>query len=448
MWTGDNLDVMRGMNSESVDLIYLDPPFNSNRNYAAPIGSEAAGAAFKDTWTLDDVDLAWHGEIAEQHPALYAIIGAAREAHGKGMQSYLIMMGVRLLEMRRLLKPTGSIYLHCDQTASHYLKLEMDAVFGAENFRSEIAWRRTNAKGLASKGYPNNADYLIYYTKSSQYVWERPFRPHDPAYVEKFYRHVEPDTGRRYQLGDLVNPNQDRPNLTYEFLGITRVWRWTKERMEEAYKKGLVVQQRPGAVPRHKRYLDEMKGNPIDTIWDDIKPVHASSKERVGYPTQKPLALLDRIIKASSNEGDIVLDPFCGCATACVAADRLGRQWAGIDLSPLAAQLVRQRIQAEGPLLYDLIHREDIPKRTDVGKLPHYKTHKHTLFGQQEGLCNGCRIAFPFQNFTVDHVVPQSKGGTHHIDNLQLLCNACNSKKGAGSQAELKAKLKLQGMIS
>ena len=428
-------------------LIYLDPPFNSNRNYAAPIGSEAAGAAFKDTWTLDDVDLAWHGEIAEQHPALYAIIGTAREAHGKGMQSYLIMMGVRLLEMRRLLKPTGSIYLHCDSTASHYLKLLMDAVFNAGNFRSEITWRRANAKGLAYKGYPNNVDCLLYYSKSSEFTWERPFRPHDPAYVRKFYRHVEPETGRRYQLGDLVNPNQDRPNLTYEFLGVTRVWRWTRERMEEAYQKGLVVQKRPGAVPRHKRYLDEMKGNPVDTIWDDIKPVQASSKERVGYPTQKPLALLERIIKASSDEGDIVLDPFCGCATACVAADRLDRQWVGIDLSPLAARLVRNRIQTEGPLYYDLVHRTDIPRRTDVGRVPPYRTQKHTLFGLQEGICNGCRIAFPFRNFTVDHVIPRSRGGTDHVDNLQLLCAACNSLKGSRTQAELIAALKRNEII-
>ena len=447
MWTGDNLDIMRGMNSESVELIYLDPPFNSNRNYAAPIGSEAAGAAFKDTWTLDDVDLAWHGEIAEQHPALYAIIGAAREAHGKGMQSYLIMMGVRLLEMRRLLKPTGSIYLHCDPTASHYLKLVMDAGFGGGNFRSEITWRRTNAKGLAFKGYPNNVDYLLYYSKSPEYTWDRPFRPHDPAYIEKFYRNVEPETGRRYQLDNLVNPNHDRPNLTYEFLGVTRVWRWTKERMEQAYRQGLVVQKRPGAVPRYKRYLDEMRGNPVDTIWDDIKSIQAKSKERVGYPTQKPLALLDRIIKASSNEGDMVLDPFCGCATACVAADRLNRQWVGIDLAPLAARLVKSRIQSEGPLLYNLIHRTDIPQRTDQGDVPHYRTQKHTLFGRQEGICNGCKTAFVFRNFTIDHIVPRSRGGTDHIDNLQLLCGACNSVKGSRSHPELIADLRKRGII-
>lgn len=200
-------------------------------------------------------------------------------------------------------------------------------------------------------------------------------------------------------------------------------------------------------MPRLKRYLDSTKGTAAEDIFVDIGRLEANSKERVGYPTQKPLALLERIIKASSNEDDIVLDPFCGCATACVAADRLDRQWAGIDLSPLAAKLVRQRIQAEGPLLYDLTHREDIPKRTDVGKLPPYKTHKHTLFGKQEGVCNGCRITFPFQNFTIDHVVPQSKGGTDHIDNLQLLCAACNSKKGNRTQAELIVALRKDGII-
>ena len=445
MFSADNLDIMRGMNSESVDLIYLDPPFNSNRNYAAPIGSEAAGAAFKDTWTLDDVDLAWHGEVAEQHPALYAIIDAARESHGKGMQSYLIMMGVRLLEMRRLLKLTGSIYLHCDPTASHYLKLVMDAVFGVRNFRNEISWRRSNPKSHGKTNFPNCRDIIIRFAKSDDCTFNQVYGEHDPEYVRKAYKYSEPN-GRRYRLLPLLNPNNDRPNLTYEFLGVTRVWRWTRERMEQAYRDGIVVQLKPGAVPQYKKYLDESKGRTITNDWWDID--QAAGNESIGYPTQKPLALLDRIIRASSNEGNMVLDPFCGCATACVAADRLDRQWAGIDLSSLAANLVRSRIQAEGPLFYDLIHREDIPKRTDVGKLPSYKTHKHTLFGQQEGICNGCRIFFPFQNFTIDHVLPQSKGGTDHIGNLQLLCNACNSKKGAGSQEELIVALRQEGMIN
>ena len=446
LWTGDNLEIMRGMNSESVDLIYLDPPFNSNRDYAAPIGSEAAGAAFKDTWTLSDVDDAWHGEIADREPTLYAIIDAAGHAHGKGMKSYLIMMAVRLIEMRRLLKPTASLYLHCDPTASHYLKMLLDAVMGGGCFRSEITWRRANAKGLSFKGYPNNADFLLYYSKADGFTWNRPFRPHDPAYVKKFYLHVEPETGRRYRLGDLTNPNKNRPNLTYKFLGVTRVWRWTKERMQRAYEEGRVVQTGPCTVPGSKRYLDEMKGNPVDTIWDDIKPVQAQAKERVGYPTQKPLALLDRIIAASSNEGDMVLDPFAGCATACVAAEGLHREWVGIDLSPLAAKLVKSRLRDYMGLYYDVHHREDIPRRTDLGELPSYRTHRHRLYGKQEGICAGCRVLFPFRNMTVDHVVPQSKGGSDHFDNLQLLCGPCNSMKGARSQERFVTRLVEAGL--
>ena len=437
LWTGDNLDIMRGMNSESVDLIYLDPPFNSNQNYSAPIGSEAAGAAFKDTWTLSDIDEAWHGEIADKDPALYGIIDSAGHSHGKGMKSYLIMMAVRLLEMQRLLKPTGSMYLHCDPTASHYLKTLMDAIFGAKNFRNEIVWRRTNAKGLASTRFASNHDVLLYYAKTKEPSWNPQYQAHDADYVKKSYRHVEPETGRRYRLDNLANPNKNRPNLTYEFLGVTRVWRWTKERMQKAYEDGLVVQTKPGGVPSLKRYLDEQKGRAVDDLWMDFGSIQASAKEHVGYPTQKPLKLLERIIQASSNKGDTVLDSFCGCATACVAAENLERQWVGIDLSPVAATLVKSRIKDEMGLFYDIHHRTDIPHRTDLGKLPSYKTHKHTLFGKQEGLCNGCRTAFPFQNFTIDHIVPQSKGGADHLDNLQLLCNACNSLKGDREHAYL-----------
>ena len=444
IWTGDNLDLLRGLNSQSVDLIYLDPPFNSNRNYSAPVGSKAAGAAFKDTWSLSDLDVAWMGLIADEQPAIYKIIEAAGLSHSQSMQSYLCMMAIRLLEMRRVLKVTGSIYLHCDPTASHYLKALMDAVFGHGNFRSEITWRRTSAKGLAFKGYPKNADFLLYYSVADDFVWERPFRPHDPAYVSKFYRHVEPETGRRYRLDNLANPNSDRPNLTYEFLGVVRVWRWTRERMQAAYEKGLVVQRRPGAVPALKRYLDEMRGTPVDTIWDDIKPIQSQAKERLGYPTQKPLALLERIIKASSNPGDMVLDPFCGCATACVAAEKLGRQWVGIDLSPKAVELVNIRLKE---FMGDLFHsqlvtaRTDIPRRTDIEKPINYRRNKHVLFGRQEGRCNGCRMEFPFKMFDVDHVIPRSRGGTDHLDNLQLLCSHCNRLKGNRTQEYLLVRL-------
>ena len=461
LFTGDNLDVMRGINSDSVDLIYLDPPFNSNRNYAAPIGSEAAGAAFKDTWTLSDVDVAWIGLIADKEPALASIIESAGLAHGKGMKSYLTMMAVRLLEMRRVLKPTGSIYLHCDPTASHYLKLVMDCALGAGNFRNEIVWKRTSTVkgnfGQGTKAWPRVSDSLLYYSKAESYTFNQQFGPYSDDYIEKFYRHVEPRTNRRYQLVSMTGPGgQSKGNPQYEVLGVTRFWRYSQDRMQQLIDEGLVVQSKPGGVPRHKYYLDEGRGVPIQSIWNDIGNLQGGSKERVGYPTQKPLALLERIIKASSNKGDVVLDPFCGCATALVASEALDRQWVGIDLSSLAVKLVLSRLQKaadDGALLGggrwpDVHHRTDIPKRTDVGKLPPYKTHRHTLYGKQEGLCAGCQHHFPFRNFTVDHIVPRSRGGTDHLDNLQLLCGACNSTKGTIDQAAFVAKLKTQGIRS
>ena len=455
IWTGDNLEILRGLNSASVDLIYLDPPFNSNRNYAAPVGSAAAGAAFKDTWTLSDLDVAWMGLIADEQPAMYQALQTSGLTHGKGMQSYLCMMAVRLLEMRRVLKDTGSIYLHCDPTASHYLKMVMDSVYGQENFRSEITWKRTSAHSDTRQGRRQHGrvrDTLLFYTKSDEWTWNPTYTDYDPAYIEKSYKYFESGTNRRYRLDNLTGPGGGaKGNPQYEVMGVTRYWRYSQERMQELIDAGRVVQRRPGAVPAYKRYLDEMPGVPLQDLWTDISPLQAQSKERIGYPTQKPLALLERIIKASSNEGDVVLDPFCGCATACVAAENLGRRWVGIDISPKAVELVNMRLQQTmGELFHNRLvtARTDIPRRTDIDKPIPYRQNKHVLFGQQEGRCNGCKSAFEFRHLEVDHVIPQSAGGTDHIENLQLLCAHCNRVKGDRPQEYLVARLREMGMAA
>ena len=449
IWTGDNLDILRGMNSETVDLIYLDPPFNSNKDYAAPVGSEAAGAAFKDTWSLSDLDVAWMGLIADEEPAIAHLLDAAGETHSKGMQSYLTMMAVRLLEMRRVLKAAGSVYLHCDPTASHYLKQLMDAVFGADSFRSDISWKRTSAHSDTRQGRMQHGrvhDVLLFYSRSARdWTWNPLYTDYDPEYVRSSYRHIEPETGRRYQLDNLTGPGGTaKGNPEYEVMGVTRYWRYSQERMEQLIAEGRIVQSSPGAVPRYKRYLDEMPGVPLQDVWTDLSPLGSRAKERVGYPTQKPLALLRRIIEASSNPGDMVLDPFCGCATACVAAEELGREWVGIDFSSKAVDLVNLRLRGA---LGDLFHhgfvttRTDIPRRTDIDAPPNYRQNKHVLYGKQEGRCGGCESHFEFRHLEVDHAIPRSRGGTDHVENLQLLCGHCNRIKGDRPQEYLIARL-------
>lgn len=402
IWTGDNLEIMRGMNSASVDLIYLDPPFNSKANYAAPIGSQAAGAAFKDTWTLSDVDVEWINLVEKKHPKLYQVLLVAMTNSDK---SYLAYMAARILEMWRILKSTGSIYLHCDPTMSHYLKLVMDAIFGRKNFRNEIIWNYSGWNRKLKSHIERRHDLILFYTASDNHIINYPTRPWagKDEYIKARKQKLRIDeTGREYVLSDA------------------------------------------GGGSRAKRYLDDAMayGVPLDDVWIIDKINNSNKIERTGYPTQKPLALLERILKISSNTGDTVLDPFCGCATTCVMADALDRQWVGIDISSKAADLVHQRID---DLTREIVHRTDIPIRSDLGKLPRYNdpANRRNLYGEQGGDCAGCNIHFEARNLEVDHIIARNKGGTDHIENLQLLCGACNRIRGNRGMEYLRVKLQL-----
>ena len=329
-----------------------------------------------------------------------------------------------------------------------------------------MIWMRTLAKALMSKRLPSNHDAIFCYQATDSATWnaDAVFVPYDPANLDEKtadkYR-LRDANGRLYQLDNLLNPNKDRPNLTYEFLGVTRVWRWTRARMQAAYDAGLVVQPRPGGVPRLKRYLDEQKGRPFGDVWTDIPPINSQAKERTGYPTQKPLALYERIIKASSNEGDVVLDPFAGCATTCVAAERLKRQWVGIDIWDKAHETVISRLQKEGlaapdgstggvalPLFGKIHYSKELPERTDEGdtaapflrvkvrikepegiKMSRQDMYEHLL--EQHGIkCQGCYREFDDPRYLeLDHNTPRSDGGLNHISNRILLCSPCNRAK-------------------
>ena len=450
IWTGDNLYIMRGMNSASVDLIYLDPPFNSKANYAAPIGSKAAGAAFKDTWTLSDVDAEWVNLMEAKHPALHRVLLAAMTPSDK---SYLAYMAVRLLEMRRLLKPAGSIYLHCDPTMSHYLKLVMDAVFGKRNFVGEIVWRRHNARSTG-KRWPRIHDTIFCVAKSNRFRYSPAKIPGDTLKVP--HTLITGPGGKKYQTyeltgaGSTIDGESGQPWRGYDPTSMGRHWATSHAKMDEWDRAGLIHWPRKsgsrGGFPRRRAaepFAPERREVTVGDVWTDIDRINQSAKERVGYPTQKPLALLRRIIEASSHPGDVVFDPFAGCATACIAAEQLGREWVGIDISPKAAELVERRMRDELGLFYQGAHRTDIPKRTDLGKLPPYRSHRQTLYGQQEGNCAGCASHFEARHLEVDHIISRRKGGTDHMDNLQLLCGSCNRIKGDRGMEYLRVKLQL-----
>ena len=384
LYYGDNLDILRRyVRDESVDLIYLDPPFNSNQTYNVLFqerdGSQSASQikAFGDTWHWDETAARSYEETVEAAGQVAEAMQAFRKLLGTNdMLAYMSMMAPRLVELRRVMKPTGSLYLHCDPTASHFLKLLMDAVFGSANFRTEIIWKRTSAHSDTKQGRKQHGrihDVLLFYTKTDDWNWNPVYTEYDSEYVEDFYRFVEPGTERRYQKGDLTaaKPGGDtsyewrvkrqvdtewladlddewgRPIPGWEYKGVTpyqgRYWAYSKEGMRGFALAGRLVYSRNG-MPRYKRYLDEMPGVPLQDLWGDIRPIAAQAAERLGYPTQKPVALLERIIQASSNEGDTILDPFCGCGTTIAAAQKLDRRWIGIDITHLAISLIRYRL--------------------------------------------------------------------------------------------------------
>ena len=389
LYTNDNLFILNGLNSDLVDLIYLDPPFNSKRMYSAPIGSKAAGSSFKDMWTWQDVNEAYLDTLAVKYPSLTKFIATTGEIHSKAMMAYLTYMAQRIIEMHRILKVTGSLYLHCDPTASHYLKILLDEIFGKSNFRNEIIWsyHRWTA---SSKAFQRTHDIILFYVK------------------------------------DIKNNVFNAQTEPYSKLSKHKAKRFS------IIEDGKLVQNYTEDMVREKSMRD---------VWE-VSILNSQSKERTGYPTQKPLALLHRIIKVSSNENDIVFDPFCGCATTCVAAQQLGRKWIGIDVEKQAVGILVERLSNDAGLFKDFINTQIVPQRTDiVVELPSASV-KERLYKEQNGLCNACGTKFDTWHLEIDHIIPKAKGGGDYYENYQLLCGSCNKIKGDRPMEYLRLKIK------
>ena len=488
IFTGDNLDILRGINSGCVDLIYLDPPFNSNRTYAAPLDSAARGAEFDDVWTLSDMKQEWVEEIELRRPALFHLINSAKLAHGESMAGYLTFMSIRLIELHRVLKPNGSIYLHCDPHASHYLKVMMDALFGEQSYKAEITWRRTSAHN-DSLSFGNIRDIILFYGPRARINTANIRVPLDPEYVERFYRYS--DERGLYRVGDLTAQGissgesgqtwQDHdPNRTNRHWSAPRTGSyaaWIEANIIRGYRSivsplarldaldqyGLIHRPEGEGVPGLKRYLAGNRGQVPSNLWADIRPISANSKERTGWRTQKPLALLERVVNASSRPGDLVMDPFCGCATACIAAEKLGRDWIGIDRLPQAVAVLTDRAQRElqipmedgdGKAWEDwsagLSAVAAAPRRTDDLYLPvvgEPSEVRRFLYAQQRRQCAGCRYELPPHVLTIDHITPRAQGGSDDVGNLQLMCHTCNAIKGDRDMAYLQQRLGELGIV-
>ncbi|MDE0526670.1 MAG: DNA methyltransferase [Thaumarchaeota archaeon] len=454
---GDNLEFLRSMDSDTVDLIATDPPFNKGRDFHATPDSVAKGASFQDRWSWEtDVHESWVDKITDDFPRVMNVINGSRQSYGDDMGAFLCFMGVRILEMHRVLKQTGSMYLHCDPTASHYLKELMDSVFGRENFRNEIIWERSAGRSDA-KSFARVHDGILYYVKSDTAVWNQQYEPLSQEYVDNTYRYE--DERGRYTTMPLAGGGVSGKTHAFTWRGVyAKNWRFTTKSLEKLEMEGLIHWSRNDR-PRRKFYLSESKGVAARDVITNVN--RATPKERTGYPTQKPIALYERIIRASSGEGDIVLDPFCGCATTCVAAEKLGRQWIGIDIWDKAHKVVIDRLRKEGILAGPKEKRQDVLitrgeityrknplERTDGGSEavpflkpimkqyddrehdPYTNHEKREILLQQYGpYCQGCGIKLPPRHFELDHKLPRAEGGSNTISNRILLCGPCNRTK-------------------
>jgi len=455
---------MRGMNSETIDLIATDPPFNAKRIFNAPLGSRRASQQFDDRWRWDDVTDEWHDVIATDHPAIKEIIEACAVIEGgsvdpktgkidtgrtkNSIAAFIAWMAPRVIEMHRLLKPTGVLSLQCNWEANSYLRLLLDAVFGRSMFINEIAWQSHSSKGNATRRLPRNHGTILVYGKTINWKWNPSYEPYNLKVLQQeydadallklsdsdqrtvnSYSHFE--KGRRYTLDNLVSPNEDRPNLRYEFLGVTRVWRWTKERMEKSYNDGIVVQTRPGNVPRYKRFLDEQPGKLRHTVWTDV--VTPENNDAV-WATRKPIELYQRIIECATDADDIVLDPFAGCATTCAAAETKRRDWVGIDIDPVAEDETKNRLESPevtGVNSVSVIVRTNKPKRTDINIISDEKLREYLWKSQAKKCANPYCDSEKLRkvDMQLDHRIPKSRGGDDDVFNRMCLCGNCNQRK-------------------